>query len=120
VTPKTLNLKQFKGSSTFYSHWMGLFTYTEGVKYLAEEAGAFWLIDAIASWQTSPKVKRDWMLQQIQFWRLRVNPDRSAVLTCERDIDNIALTQKIKETEFPLEEILLYLYKGTLMLPSEY
>ena len=119
MTAKTLNLEQFIGSETFYRHWLGI-VYTEGVKYLAEEAGAYWLIDAIASWQTSPKIKRDPMLQRIQFWRLRVNPDNTAVLTCERDSDDIALTQKIKFTDFPLESITLYLSDRVLMLPSEY
>jgi hypothetical protein len=90
------------------------------VKYLAEEAEAFWLIDAIASWQVSPKVKRDPMLQEIQFWKLRVNPDNSAVLTCERDTDDVALTQAIEFTDFPLESVKLYLSNRVLMLPSEY
>lgn len=119
MTTKTLNLQQFTGSETIYRHWLGIL-YTEGVKYLAEEAGAYWLIDAIASWQPSPQVKQDPMLQEIQFWKLRVNPDNSAVLTCERDSDDVALTQEIEFTDFPLEEVRLYLSNRVLMLPSEY
>jgi hypothetical protein len=60
------------------------------------------------------------MLQQIQFWKLRVNPDNSAVLTCERDSDDVAITQEIPYTDFPLESVKLYLADGVLLLPSEY
>ena len=73
-----------------------------------------------ASWQICPQVKQDRMLREIQFWKLRVNPDNSAVLTCERDKDDVALTQAIEFTDFPLEEVKLYLSNGVLLLPSEY
>jgi hypothetical protein len=115
---KTLNLEQFTGTQNHYKHLLGIL-YTDGIKHLAEEAGAYWLIDAIASWQISPKVKRDPMLQEIQFWKLRVN-NNSAILTCERDEDDIVLTQEIDYTDFPLESVTLYLTNRVLMLPSEY
>lgn len=118
MNTKTLNLEQFIGTENYYPHWIGI-RYTDGVKYLAEEAEAYWLIDAIASWQLSPEVKGDPMLQRIQFWKLRVD-GHSAVLTCERDENNIAVTQKISYTDFPLESITLYLANGILLLPSEY
>nr|WP_193565343.1 DUF6876 family protein [Microcystis aeruginosa] len=59
----------------------------------------------------------------MQFWKLKVNPDNSAVLTCERDTDDIACEQKIPYTDFPIKEIRLYLINmgsggGVLMLPS--
>ena len=60
------------------------------------------------------------MLQEIQFWNLQVKPDNSAVLTCERDKDDIALTQEIEYTDFPLKNVRLYLTNRVLMLPSEY
>lgn len=44
------------------------------------------------------------MLREIQFWNLQVKPDNSAVLTCERDEDDIALTQEIEYTDFPLKK----------------
>ena len=119
MTSKNLNLEQFTGTENYYQHWLGIH-YTDGVKYLADEAAAHWLIDAIASWQSSPQVKQDRMLQEIQFWKLRVNSDQSATLTCERDSDDVALTQEIEFTDFPLEEVRLYLSNGVLLLPSEY
>lgn len=113
------SLVQFIGSETFYQHSFGI-RYTEGVKYMADHGGAYWLIDAIASWQSDPQVCNDQMLQEIQFWKLTVNEDRSATLTCERDEGDIAITQEIPFTDFPLREIRLYCQQGIVLLPSEY
>lgn len=42
------DLAQFIGSETLYQHPGFNVRYTEGVRYVAEHGGAFWLIDAIA------------------------------------------------------------------------
>lgn len=113
------DLYQFTGTSQWYPHPLGL-VYTDGVLYLAEQGGAFWLLDAIAAWQFDPRVRDDRMLQQIQFWKLTVNPDRSALLICERDSDDVAVTQEIPFTDFPLASVTIYCQDGVLLLPSEY
>ena len=114
-----LNLKaelaQFTGTIDYHKHWLKLI-YTDGVKYLVEKAGAYWLLDSIALYQE--KCLTDPMLREIQFWRLKVQ-DESGVLTCERDKDDIFLTEEIIYTDFPLDEITLYLENGILCLPSE-
>lgn len=107
------------GTSTYYQHSLGI-QYTDGVRYLAEHGGAYWLIDAIASWQSDSRVSRDPMLQQIQFWKLTVNEDRSALLVCERDEGDVAVSQAIPFTDFPLKQIRLYFQQGVALLPSEY
>ena len=112
-------LAQFTGTTTYYSHPLGL-RYTDGVQYLAERGGAYWLLDAIASWQGDERVSQDPMLQQMQFWRLTVNDDRSALLVCDRDKGDMAVSQEIAWTNFPLEQITLYCQQGVLLLPSEY
>ena len=94
--------------------------YTDGVKYLADRAGAYWLLDAIASWQEHPLVKEDQMLRSIQFWKLIVNDDQSASLLCERDEGDFVVGQSISFTDFPLKQITLYVQQGTILLPSEY
>lgn len=120
---KSEDLAQFSGTVNYYRHGFGRLVLTDGAKYVADEGKAWWLIDAIASHQTK-KLLSDPMLQQIQFWKLQVNDDRSAVLICERDTNNIALTQDIPFTDFPLKEICFYLVESddyqVLMLPSEY
>ncbi|MEP0968593.1 hypothetical protein NC974_18300 [Leptolyngbya sp. SLC-A1] len=60
------------------------------------------------------------MLQQIQLWKLSVNPDRSALLICERDSDNVAVTQEIPFTDFPLQSVIIYCQDEVLRRPSEH
>ena len=122
---KLENLSQFTSTHYYYTSPFYPFKYTDGIKYLAENGGAYWLLDAIASWQLEKIIRCDQYLANLQFWKLKVNPDNSAVLTCERDSDDIACEQKIPFTDFPIQEIRLYLVNmgsggGVLMLPSEY
>lgn len=111
------DLAQFTGTTRYYQHWLRQIVFTDGVHYVAETGGAYWLIDAIASYQ--PKLLTDPMLQQFQHWKLKVN-NQKAQLACERDSDDVVLTQNIEFTDFPLNEIRFYLVAGVLMLPSEY
>jgi hypothetical protein len=130
-------LASFSGTEHYYQHPFGHFVYTDGVRYLAETAGAYWLLDAIASWQIDSAVRA----APVQFWRLHVNPDRTAVLEAaeERDENGQPLhaataadrnahrwtagplvRQEIEYTDFPLPSIDLWLIDGVLLLPSEY
>lgn len=65
------NLNQFTGTFEYHRHWTRRLLFTDGVQYLAENAGAYWLIDLIASHQ--PRCRKDAMLSSIQFWTLRVD-----------------------------------------------
>lgn len=43
------DLDQFTGSENWHRHWCNRHvTYTDGAKYLADNAGAYWLLDEIA------------------------------------------------------------------------
>lgn len=116
------------GTETLTRHWTGAIKYTKGIHLLAEKAGAFWLIDAIASHQVSPRIRRNRSLQEFQLWQLKVvsrehaGPDQPmAVLTCRCDSDTpIVVKQDIEHTDFPLDEIKLYVEGGVLLLPSEH
>ncbi|WP_039726897.1 DUF6876 family protein [Leptolyngbya iicbica] len=112
-------LSQFTGTSQYYQHPLGVLI-TDGVHYMAERGRAYWLIDVIAIWQLHPRIYQDPMLQQIQFWTLTVNDDRSAQLICERDSEDIVVTQRIPFTDFPLKKLRLYFQDGVILLPSEY
>jgi hypothetical protein len=90
---------------------------TDGVKYLADKTGAYWLMDIIASYQQ--KCMKDEMLRDFQLWTLKVKDDEG-VVTCERDTDDVAFQQKIPFTDFPLAEISLYCINGVILLRSEY
>ena len=113
------DLNQFCGSEKSHNHFLKRFTYTDGVKYLAEKADAHWIIDAIASYQ--PALLKDPMLRNFQAWKLTVNSDnKTAKLICEKDTDVVMVTQDLEFTDFPLPEVRLYLCQLVLMLPSEY
>ncbi|MDA2935403.1 hypothetical protein MYX82_13855 [Acidobacteria bacterium AH-259-D05] len=107
-------LFQFHGTEDYYPHFLGL-VYTDGIKFLAEEAQCYWLIDIVASYQ--PKLKQ----VPFQLWELKVEKDNSAVVTVREDSGKPALiSQEIPYTDFPLEKIKLYYCDNVLMLPGEY
>ena len=107
-------LAHFTGTEQYFRHWLK-FNFTDGVKYLADEANCYWLLDAIGSYQY--KLKK----VPFQVWILKVNPDNSAVLEMKEDTDQpILVKQEIPYTDFPLTEIKLYYIDGVLLLPSEY
>jgi hypothetical protein len=116
-----LGLAHCTGGDEIYRHWLGV-QYTEGVQYLAEKANAFWLIDAIASYQPSPRVRKSERLQEFQFWELKVNlAEHTSVLTCREDSDEKpVITQRIEYTDFPLASIKLYVEDRVILLPSEH
>jgi len=109
-------LANFTGTEHHYRHWLGIH-FTDGVKFLADRAGAYWLIDAIASRQPEiPRAEREF-----QLWELTVSDDQSATLEVRADSDQPAIaSQKIQYTDFPLRSIRLYVENGVLLLPSEH
>ena len=121
TTLRESDLTQFCGSSEFFQHWTKRLIYTEGVHYMAEHGGAYWLIDAVASYQPDTRITSRSDLVDFQLWEVAVAEDKSAVLTMRGDSGQPAvITQEIPFTDFPLEQIKLYVCNGTLMLTSEY
>ena len=115
-------LRNFTGTEGYTRYTFGILL-TDGVKWLCDEAKSYWLIDAIGSYQSTPKVKNDESLQGFQFWTLKVNTtEKTAVLILERDSNDVVLTQKIEYTDFPLTEIKLYYspQDKVCLLPGEY
>lgn len=84
------DLQQFTGDSKRYRHSLNRrVIYTPGVKYLAEHGEAYWLIDAIASYfgdrMMTHAIAQDDRLRTLQFWRLNVRDDCTAVLSMRAD-----------------------------------
>ena len=117
VTELRSSLQFFIGTTEYHRHWSGM-RLTDGVKFLAETANAYWLLDVIASWQ--PKALRDPALQEFQLWELFVRPDHSATVVCSRDSEDKAFQQEIKYTDFPLEYVRLYVEQRVMLLPTEH
>jgi hypothetical protein len=112
------DLRNFTGSETFYRHPMNRkIVFTEGVKYVADTAGAYWLIDELAFAQ---RYQAKVAAENFQAWKLTVNDDHSAELRCEDGNHNFVFEKRIDWTDFPLPEISLWLVGGTILLPSEY
>lgn len=98
---------------------------TDGVKFLAETAGAYWFMDVIASHLSTVRKKdRD---ERFVIALLTVRPNRSATFRLVNDTGADAITyaqQRIEWTDFPLDSIKLYVQLTnsgwTVCLPSEY
>jgi hypothetical protein len=111
-------LHQFTGSEFWYRHGLvGDILFTDGVKYVVDHGGAYWLLDEIALSQRSVKAVT---ATPFQAWKLAVKPDRTATLSCEDGDGKIIFTKAIAFTDFPLPEIALWLANDTIYLPSEH
>ena len=97
------SLDMFSGTEKWYKHPFGVL-FTDGIKFLADEAKAYWFIDLIASWQVDKKVQKE----SFQVWIIRVDGNK-AVVTCEDGNGHVVATQNIGYTDFPLKELKVYL-----------
>jgi hypothetical protein len=102
------------GTTQYYKHWLGL-RYTDGVKYIADQAGAYWLIDLIASYQ--PKMR----MHDFQVWALS-KTETGYMAKCTDGNGKFLKRQCFSLSTFPAELLPfeLWLVNGVLILPSEY
>ena len=111
-------LSRFTGTEKYHFH-MSDIVLTDGAKYLADRAGAYWLMDVVASWQMAKKVA----CERFQLWKITV-ADKKGTVTAEGGNGKELVRQEIPYTDFPLRSQKLYLVKDdkyrVLMLPSEY
>ena len=110
------DLKQFTGTEQWYRHgFVRNVLFTDGAKYVADQAGAYWLLDEIAFAQRGSKKVAG---EEFQLWRLTVK-DSSASLVCEDGNGNAVYRKRIPFTDFPLPVIELYFTNSVILLPSE-
>ena len=119
LTPTELRdgLAHFTGTEHYYRTHPGLLA-TDGAKFLADEAGAYWLLDIV--WSVLPKLKDEFAVLQLKVQNregnLKVHNGRARKTIYHR--------QSIPYTDFPLPSIKLYLQRAeegvVVMLPSEY
>jgi hypothetical protein len=109
---------QFTGSEHWYRFGLDpQITCTDGAKYVADTAGAYWLLEEISLAQRyDEKVK----VEEFQVWKLTVNDDSSASLTCEDGNHNVVSTKQIPFTDFPKDGVALWFANDVIFLPSEY
>ncbi len=120
----TLNTAQFTGTES-WTRYLGGVLLTDGAQYVADEAQAWWLIDAICSHQFDPHVSAE----PFQVWTLvRDEAGPGCTLTCEDGNGNFVVDQEIEFTDFPDPSVTLWLINidegegghRVLFLPSEY
>lgn len=111
-----------------YTRWSILFrdcVLTDGAKYLAERCGAYWLMDVIGSVLVNDRAR----YKKVEFSvaKLKVNnsssdPDNlhlSATFTMEDGNDHVLYKQEIEYTDFPLDDITLYVGLSEGRMPDE-
>lgn len=113
-------------SSLFRRHLL-----SDGCHYVAEDAGAYWLFDAICSYHSKVMTlaRKDRRLAEMQIWKLVVKGNK-CVLTCWADTgdgDKAVITQRIPYTDFPEGEWKFYVEPSSaypdhwaIMLPAEH
>lgn len=127
VTPQAFSLSElqkFHGTNIWYHHWLRTIVYTDGVKYLAEHAGCYWLIDNVAIFLPSVRKKHPDHFYSIHFTAKSKN--NSGLLTFEDGNYHVLRKIKIPYTDFSIKDQMLLLFlvqceRGyCLMVPSEY
>ena len=119
MTPNELlsNLHQFCGTESYYKLTPNILL-TDGTKFLADEAGAYWLMDAIGSYLAGFKARESFISATLTV------KDNGARLILDNGNGLVLGMQKIEFTDFPLMEIKLYaLWDGqywVIFLPGEY
>jgi hypothetical protein len=111
------DLLHFIGTSRYY-RFSKMLLLTDGIKYLCEQTGCFWLVDAITT-HLDEIGNEDWF---VTIKLLIANSN--ALLIYEDGNGYEHARQEIGFTDFPLEHMTLYCcWDGShwvLMLPSEY
>lgn len=117
---ETLNandLDQFIGTTAY--HRLTLLPNvlcTDGVAFLAEKGGAYWLIDSISIDIALRSELKGKDFLTIEFQR---DSEGVGVLSFREDKETL-YAQGVEWTDFPLEHVKFFYTDGVLMLPSEY
>lgn len=116
TSDKLKDLHLFTGSENWYPHPLNAsITFTDGAFYVADNAGAFWLLDKIALMQ----LKHTLQGETFQVWKLEVKDSRG-VITVEDGNGRQLHREDIAFTDFPEPGITLWLADKVILLPTEY
>lgn len=113
-------LRQFTGTESYHKHLFpgkSPILLTDGCDFIRNECKAWWLFDAILSYQCE-KILRE---KNFQVWELsQSRKNLSWLLTCKEDSNlKPLISQVIEFSDFPLDYIKLYVISGVALLPSE-
>jgi hypothetical protein len=109
-------LRDFIGTTQWYRHSVSGYLFTDGVKALADQFRAYWLIDLVMSHQLTPEVKRE----TFQTWKLK-RQERTRFVAVATDGNKREIArQEIPFSDFDADSATLLYCDGVLLLPSEY
>jgi hypothetical protein len=112
------HLAQFTGSQEFYRHPIVRdIIYTQGAKYVADAAHAYWLLEEIVLAQ---RYISSVSAEGFQVWDLAIKANGSAELTCGNGNGRTVFAKRIDHTDFPAPGIRFYYCNQCIHLPSEY
>ena len=110
-------LSNFPGTESYHKLSLAPLKCTDGIAWMAEKCGAFWLVDAIGSYQVESPVKG----LPFQLWTLEVDTKKNGILRCREDSNTkVLVEQMFTYTDFPLGTWKFYVCDGVLMVPGEY
>jgi len=108
-------LDNFTGTENWYRHnLMHDTVYTDGVKYFADQAGAYWFLD-IADTELFPLQDREGFLSIT----LTVANEQASIVATDGDLTTL-WSKAISFTDCPDGEYRFYFTNNVLLLTSEY
>lgn len=117
MNSKTLqsDLSQFIGTDNWHQHALNRkMTYTDGVQYFAENAGAYWFLDIVAT--ELMEIHRREAFLNIKL----IVEERKATILADDGNDRPRFSRNIEYTDCPPGEWQFYLTDNVMLLPSEY
>ncbi len=108
------NLPQFTGTENYYKiDYSSGFVVSDGVKYLADSADCYWLLIILISVQSMKNIRG----QEMQVLKFAL---KDKLVRVEDGNGKLLYKQKISYTDFPLDEITIWLQNRVMYLPSEH
>lgn len=110
------NLPQFTGTEQIWKHrtFAGSIYLSDGCNFIREKAQCRWLFDLIFSHQLKLKT------ESFQCWKLNRIDGNVFSVQCSDGNKTILVSQEISYSDFPLDEIEIWLIDGISLLKSEY
>lgn len=114
ATTTKLDLSQFIGTETYYKYPFSKIVYTDGIKYVCDEAQAYWLLDECVL-----NFAHNFKDQPFLSITLTVKDGSGDSLVTDGN-DTVLGKAHYAYTDFPQGTYRFYLTDGVLMLASEY
>ena len=109
-------LTEFSGSQCLYRHSLTKLVYTEGVQFLAEKFGCYWLLDKIL---IEASLNKNLAREEFQVWTL-IREENGFKLSCGDGNGRDLFSETIPYSDFAAGKVTVWLIEGVLLLPSEY